>query len=411
MLRILPALFLSPPDIMSRRVYQLWRNLGPYHLVRAAAAADSLAARGLELVVVQIAQGEATRDWKISEQNQKKFRVVTLAADPEMALDLSTPSHWPQLRELFGSDPPVGVSIAGYDRPEMRAALCWCRRKGIPSVLMSETKWNDSSRPWWKQLVLRHLVAKADAGLVSGALAVEFLSRLGMAPERIFQPYGVIDNALFRHTAKRCRQGRAERYFLACCRLIESRKNLSTLLAAYASYRQACQNPWPLVICGDGNDRDRYRQQAKDLGIEESVRFAGFLQSEELAEVYAGAGALVHPAKQEAWGLVVNEAMAAGLPVLVSNACGCVPDLVRTGDNGFTFDPHDTLAITELLLRVSNMSDRAREAMGERSVEMIAAWSPEKFGEAHLSALLAAGMSLPMTDPAERQSAEILVKC
>lgn len=395
---------------MNRTVYQLWRNLGPYHLVRAEAAANRLADHGIDLIAVQIAHGEATRDWKISEHNQHNFRVVTLAGDPAMTLDDRTPSHWPQLRDLFESNPPLGVSIAGYDRPEMRAALSWCRGNGTPSVLMSETKWNDSARPWWKQVVLRHLVGKAGAGLVSGTLAAEFVNRLGMASERIFQPYGVIDNALFREAARR-RDSSEGKYFIACCRLIESRKNLSILLAAYAAYQRTCPDFWRLVICGDGEDGERYRQQVKELGIEPWVRFAGFLQAEELAEIYAGAGALVHPAKQEAWGLVVNEAMAAGLPVLVSKACGCAIDLVREGDNGFTFAPDDVSGLIDLLTRVSTMSVEARDAMGERSAEMIAAWSPGKFGKAHLSALLAAGMSLPRSGPVDREKRKVLEKC
>ena len=401
----------SPPEPMSKRVYQIWRNLGPYHLARAAAAADALANRGLELVVVQIAHGEATRDWKVAEFGEGSFRVVTLLGDSTASLDAATASHWPQLHSLFESEPPLGVSIAGYDRPEMRRALSWCRRKGIPAVLMSETKWNDSRRPWWKRVVLRHLVAQAGAGLVSGTLAADFLERLGMPADRIFRPYGVVDNDLFRAAADKRAGAGAKRYFLVCCRLIEARKNLSTLLAAYADYQRKCPKPWPLVVCGDGEDSLRYRQQVESLGIKKSVRFAGFLQAAELAEVYAGAGALVHPAKREAWGLVVNEAMAAGLPVLVSDVCGCAPDLVVSGDNGFTFDPGDVSGLAELLVRVSEMSEEERAALGKRSMQRIARWAPEKFGEAHLEALLAAGMRPPPVSRPVQQQEEALVKC
>ncbi len=67
---------------------------------------------------------------------------------------------------------------------------------------MSETKWNDSSRPLWKQMVLRYLIGKAGAAQVSGSVAADFLHRLGMPRERIFQPYGIVDNELFADRAR-----------------------------------------------------------------------------------------------------------------------------------------------------------------------------------------------------------------
>jgi glycosyltransferase involved in cell wall biosynthesis len=71
--------------------------------------------------------------------------------------------------------------------------------------------------------------------------------------------------------------------------------------------------------------------------------------------------------------------MAAGLPVLVSNRCGCAPDLVEEGRNGFTFDPYDTEQLAGLMLRLSTMSDAERAAMGQASREIISRWTPETF--------------------------------
>ena len=82
---------------------------------------------------------------------------------------------------------------------------------------------------------------------------------------------------------------------------------------------------------------------------------------------------------REQWGLVVNEAMAAGLPALVSNRCGCAPDLVEEGRNGFTFDPYDAEELARLMLRVSSMSEDGRAAMGQASREIISRWTPETF--------------------------------
>ena len=73
--------------------------------------------------------------------------------------------------------------------------------------------------------------------------------------------------------------------------------------------------------------------------------------------------AFVHASASEQWGLVVNEAMAAGLPVIVSERCGCAPDLVREGVNGLTFDPCDVAELAGLMERVAAMADWQRAAM------------------------------------------------
>jgi glycosyltransferase involved in cell wall biosynthesis len=116
------------------------------------------------------------------------------------------------------------------------------------------------------------------------------------------------------------------------------------------------------------------------------VHLPGFKQYEELPAWYAAAGAFVHASTSEQWGLVVNEAMAAGLPVLVSNRCGCAPELVREGVNGFTFNPNDEEALANHLLHVSSMSPGARKEMGRASQQIITSLAPEQFGKGLLAA-------------------------
>ena len=105
----------------------------------------------------------------------------------------------------------------------------------------------------------------------------------------------------------------------------------------------------------------------------------GFKQYDELPGYYALANAFVHASTTEQWGLVVNEAMASGLPVIVSNRCGCVPELVREGVNGFTFDPDDTGQLSELMLSLSKESQLP--VMGNASRSIISDWGIERFGQ------------------------------
>lgn len=118
----------------------------------------------------------------------------------------------------------------------------------------------------------------------------------------------------------------------------------------------------------------------------EEVTLAGFRQLEETTAYYGLAGAFVHPAQVDQWGLVVNEAMAAGLPVLVSKRAGCAHDLIRDGENGFCFDPADASQLSRLLCKIAS-PDTDRAAMGRRSREIIARWSPDRFAEGLWQAL------------------------
>jgi glycosyltransferase involved in cell wall biosynthesis len=104
----------------------------------------------------------------------------------------------------------------------------------------------------------------------------------------------------------------------------------------------------------------------------------GFRQIGELPRFYAGAGCFVHASTTEQWGLVVNEAMACGLPVIVSQRCGCAMDLVQEGVNGFRFDPRDTGQLEALLTKVSGAGFPHGE-FAEASRRIIADFGPERF--------------------------------
>ena len=157
-------------------------------------------------------------------------------------------------------------------------------------------------------------------------------------PERHGAPAG---------TALRQRLGLPERYFLASARFIE-KKNLSGLLHAYAAYRRATpDDPWSLVVLGDGELRPELERLRGELGLDDVVSFPGYRSYQELPAYYGLASCFVHASTTEQWGLVVNEAMAAGLPVLVSNRCGCAANLVQEdgvqeGGNGFTSRSDET---------------------------------------------------------------------
>jgi glycosyltransferase involved in cell wall biosynthesis len=152
----------------------------------------------------------------------------------------------------------------------------------------------------------------------------------------------------------------------------------------------ASQVPWDLVLLGDGELRDQLLMLRERHGLTHCVHLPGFRQYDQLPPYYALAAAFIHPSTVEPWGLVVNEAMASGLPVLVSNRCGCAPTLVHDGENGRTFDPNDSDEMTDCMLEMTRLAPELRQNMGCRSRQIVAEFGPAKFAEGLLAAATAA---------------------
>jgi glycosyltransferase involved in cell wall biosynthesis len=145
-----------------------------------------------------------------------------------------------------------------------------------------------------------------------------------------------------------------------------------------------------LVILGDGPLRERLEATRDKLGLNSHIHFPGFKQYDELPAYLGLAGAFIHASSTEQWGLVVNEAMASGLPVLVSNRCGCAPSLLKEGINGFAFDPADASEIAAAMLRMSTMPEAERLQFGRASESIVGDVGPEQFAIGLVSAAEAA---------------------
>ncbi|HTA16198.1 MAG TPA: glycosyltransferase, partial [bacterium] len=169
---------------------------------------------------------------------------------------------------------------------------------------------------------------------------------------------------------------------------------LERFLEAYVLYRKRCGGePWSLVMLGDGPGRARLEKMVDGLALRNFVGMPGFKQYNDLPVYYGLANALALPSTSEQWGLVVNEAMAAGLPVLVSRPCGCSEDLVKDGENGFLLDPLDTDQMAAVLARTSQAKKKLT-GMGAKSLEIIGRWGPRAFAQG-LSRAVEAARSAP----------------
>src|SRR6266581_2024605 len=361
----------------------VFHHIGPYHHARLNAAATRLSVTGFEwLAKAHDAWGKAG-----SDARYHKVSLFPEAAHNNLGSSQLRRAFWSALEQ---ANPDV-VAVNGWnDFGSLAAANC-CVRRGIPMVVMSESARQDEPRTWWKEMIKRRVVGVYSAALVGGQRHVEYLVELGMPRDRIFTGYDVVDNAYFRRRAEEVRSqksdvrkqyGLSENYFLASARFIE-KKNLPTLIRAYAAYRQKSEAsgnpPWDVVLLGDGPLREALNSQLSTLNLHAHVHLPGFKPYDELPVYYALAKAFVHASTTEQWGLVVNEAVASGLPVIVSDRCGCVPELVR--GNGFTFDPIDERELPSRLLQIASLSDDERRSLGDASYRIAENFAPEHFGE------------------------------
>ncbi len=354
-----------------RSVAFLLQRIGPYHHARLKALA---ADRSLSVSAIEFRAKDEVYAWDPVKEDGGFARLR-----PRSTLDL---------RRALDEVRPDVVVCAGYSDPEVHRSAAWALRSGTPLVTCSDSNYDDEPRNPAKEAVKKMMLKAFDAALVAGSRAHDYMDTLGVGVDRRFWPWDVIDNAHFESGADAARSAPGEvlerlrlpeRYFICVARFVP-KKNLCVLVEAYARYAAvAGESAWSLVLSGAGPLEDALRAQAAEAGLGARVCFPGFLQYPDLPACYGLAGALILPSRSDQWGLVVNEAMAAGLPVVVSSQCGCAPDLVREGENGFTFESRDVAGLAELMGRIAGMRQEERCAMGTRSRRIVAAYTPEAF--------------------------------
>ena len=277
---------------------------------------------------------------------------------------------------------PDAIVCGGYNYPAFWDAVMWAGRRRVPVALWTESHAHDRRRN--RRLVeaaKRNYLGRCDAFLVPGTASREYLRAYGVADELIFTAPDAVDNEFFSRTSAAVRAdaaaghrpaGLPARYFLFVGRLVPE-KGVFDLLEAYGTLTQELRNEIGLVFVGDGIARAKIMARATSMSS--SIQVAGFAQREQLAQYYALAEALVFPTHTDPWGLVVNEAMACGLPVIASSVAGCTPDLVKDGWNGRVIRPGD---VRTLAAAMENLADEdARRQMGQNSYHRIQAYTPE----------------------------------
>jgi glycosyltransferase involved in cell wall biosynthesis len=273
------------------------------------------------------------------------------------------------LHALRGAD---AVIVGGWNQPAFLLALAWARVTRTPAVAWVESTLDDH-RPDATGRLKTLLARACSAFIVPGAAARDYVGAL--APHaRIEEAPNAVDGALYASRLADRDALRAELGIEGCCFLFVGRlapeKGVDVLLRAFADV------DGELVVAGTGPEDERLRRLAPPR-----TRFLGHVERDELPAWYAAADALVLPSLSEPWGMTLNEAASAGLPLVATDVVGAARELVEPEGNGLVVPAGNVAALHDALVRVAG-DEGFRRAAGSRSRELAARMTPQRWAEA-----------------------------
>lgn len=366
---------------MSRRVVIVTEIIAPYRIP----VFNALAQRPeIDLHVIFLAETDPTlRQWKVYS-DEIRFSYEVLASWRRRLGAYNLLLNWGTASALRNSRPDA-VICGGYSYLASWSALTWARQHQTPFACWVESTAADQRRNHpVTELLKSRFLDSCNAFVVPGKASFEYLCGYGAAPQTIFTAPNAVDTAKFsrlagiaRSQASSVRQhlGLPQRFFLFVGRLVRD-KGVFHLVQAFAKFRRSSGNDIALVLVGDGADSRELREFASGLASG-AIYFTGFVQREQLPAYYALADALVFPTLSDTWGLVLNEAMACGVPVIASSVAGATSDLVHDGWNGCVVEAGNADQLTRAMTQIAG-DPELRATMGQRSREQIQAFTPQR---------------------------------
>ena len=298
-------------------------------------------------------------DWDLPLREGYRWRQAVSSAGVGLAGGFRGLRLRHPVRELLGGDrPPDAVLLMGWQVEGLVQLLLAARRRGLPVLLRGDSA-DQPPRPWPVRRLHRFLLGQASAVLTVGEANDRFYRANGVPEDRRFPSPHFVDNDFFADGAARWAPRRSElrkRWaippqsfcFLFAGKLQRKKHPLDLLEALERLVAHPDAPAVHLLIVGSGELEAACRTRVARAAL--PVSFAGFLNQKEIAGAYAASDALVLPSDHgETWGLVVNEAMACGLPAIVSDQVGCAQDLVHEGRTGLVFPCRDVGALTGAL--------------------------------------------------------------
>lgn len=276
------------------------------------------------------------------------------------------------------------VHLAGWGHPVLLGSMLAARTHGIPIVAETDTPSPSDERTWRrlaKKIIYPALLGLPRQFLPAGTRQASYLKMFGVPEERIqigqmtvdvdrIGEFARVHGPCSRTTLRRQLKIADDAVVFLFLGRLEVAKGLQDLFDAYVRLRTE-RSDIALLIAGSGSS-ERFAREAADAV--RSVHFAGHLSGEQVWRAYCAADVFVLPTHRDSWGLAISEAMAAGLPVIVSDAAGCIDDLVRSGATGLVHQSRDSASLLSAMRRLAG-DPAARLEMGAAGQQLISSWT------------------------------------
>lgn len=334
---------------LQRGLAFVWENLGPMHVDRLEAlAAESPDTR---VVAIEFSRVSGVYAWQPGEASGFTLRTLSKPGKRAGGLLLA----WRLLRECRKAG-ARDIFMCHYELWPVLLASWFLRISGHRVFAMIDSKFDDYPRNPWIELTKLVFLSPYRGAFTASLRSRDYMRFLRFRPERIALGYDTlsVDRIAALAEVPPAPDGTpfAERDFVIVARLVP-KKNIAVAIEAYRLWRTLTGRPRDLHICGSGPLEQSLRDQVEAAGLAAHVHFHGFVQTDAVARILGRSLCLLLTSVEEQYGLVVIEAQAMGLPVLVSRNAGACDILIDPGINGYTLDPLNAESCAALMLQLS----------------------------------------------------------
>jgi len=312
--------------------------------------------KGWKLKVIFLSETDRNRNWKKSTDIDFDYEVLTNFAIRTREKDLNTFFINLKIIDVLKKENPDKIICFGWDHFAAYAANRWARKNAKEFVLWSgSTEYEKSWRRTLFNPLVKYLIKRTDNFIAYGTRAKEYLVSLGAKEESVQIFYNTIDVDYFSENLKKISDYEKKelkrqlgistsKVIIFSGRLLEM-KGIFEMVEGFESFCKQ-DNDASLLIMGSGPDEERLKGIIDKQKIK-NIYFTKFVQYKDLYKYYSISDLLLFPTRQDIWGLVVNEAMACGLPVIVTNVAGASADLIEGGKNGYIINLNSPKEITK----------------------------------------------------------------
>lgn len=343
------------------RILIVWDRMGDYHRSRV----DNYSNMFPDNQIITANLGTGSDIYKWSNKNNGFHYDLS----PKRGDQIDIIKRFKKFKTVINENSIEKVVLSGYGKIEYVIFAIWLKLIGIDTYIFAES-WYESS--WIKNYLKKCYLHIFISGIfVSGERARKFYTEsLGFNEKLVHSGYSVVDNEhfAFERDINYVVKNVVQRPIMLCVARYSAEKNLDFLISSFLSSEMS--DNWVLQLVGDGPLSDSLKTRYGEFG---NIIFNGWESYENLPDIYKKASCFVLASEFEPWGLVVNEAMSCGLPIVISQNCGCVEDLLK--GNGFSFSSSDENELKLILNRIATMAAVDLWKMGRRSRDIIGSYS------------------------------------